>query len=134
MPLDHVSVGCKDVKKAKAFYDAVLGHIGMQPVMPVELPGPGLVAVGYGEAADKPVFWVQLPFNRQPASFGNGVHVCFSAETREAVDAFYLEAMERGGIDDGRPGLRTEYHPDYYAAFIRDPDGNKIEAVCHAGA
>lgn len=130
MALDHVSVGCKDVKKAKAFYDAVLGALDIKPVYPVEIGG-NLVAIGYGEPTN-PYFWVQLPFNRQPASFGNGVHVCFRAETREAVDQFYLKAMELGGIDDGQPGLRTEYHPSYYAAFVRDPDGNKIEAVCHA--
>jgi catechol 2,3-dioxygenase-like lactoylglutathione lyase family enzyme len=130
MPLDHVSIGCKDVKKAKGFYDAVLAPLGFQPVMPVEVGG-HLVAVGYGDAG-QPTFWVQLPFNRQPASFGNGVHVAFSAKDRAGVDAFYLNAMDMGGIDDGQPGLRTEYHPNYYGAFIRDPDGNKIEAVCHA--
>lgn len=131
MPVDHVSIGCKDVKKAKGFYDAVLAPVGMTAVYPVEIGG-ALVAVGYGDTPTKPEFWVQLPFNRQPASFGNGVHVCFSASTREAVDAFYLAALDHGGIDDGQPGLRTEYHPNYYAAFVRDPDGNKIEAVCHA--
>jgi catechol 2,3-dioxygenase-like lactoylglutathione lyase family enzyme len=131
MPLDHVSVGCKDVAKALRFYDAVLAPLGMGVVMPVEIGG-ALIAAGYGDAGGHPVFWVQLPFNRQPASFGNGVHVCFRAATREAVDAFYLKAMDLGGIDDGQPGLRTEYHPAYYAAFVRDPDGNKIEAVCHA--
>lgn len=130
MALDHVSVGCKDVKKAKVFYDAVLGALDIAPVYPVEIGG-ALIAVGYGDRT-APYFWVQLPFNRQPASFGNGVHVCFRAATREAVDQFYLKALEHGGIDDGQPGLRTEYHPSYYAAFIRDPDGNKIEAVCHA--
>ena len=63
---------------------------------------------------------------------GNGVHIAFRAETRATVDAFFLAAIEQGGIEDGRPGLRVEYHPDYYGAFVRDPDGNKIEAVSHA--
>ena len=129
MPLDHVSVGCTHVKKAKDFYDAVLAPLGYTPVMPVEIGGE-LLAVGYGDAGH-PSFWVQKPFNRQPPSFGNGVHVAFSAPTRAAVDEFYLAAVGAGGIDDGQPGLRTEYHPNYYAAFVRDPDGNKIEAVCH---
>jgi catechol 2,3-dioxygenase-like lactoylglutathione lyase family enzyme len=63
---------------------------------------------------------------------GNGVHIAFNAPSREAVDAFFLAALDKGGVEDGRPGLRTEYHPDYYAAFVRDPDGNKIEACAHA--
>lgn len=130
MPLDHVSVGCTNIKRAKAFYDAVLAPIGFKPIMPVEVGGQ-LVAVGYGDASH-PTFWVQTPFNRQSASAGNGVHFAFRAETRSAVDAFYLAALDHGGIDDGQPGLRTEYHPSYYGAFVRDLDGNKIEAVCHA--
>jgi len=130
MAIDHVSVGVTNIKRAKAFYDAVLAPIGMQPVMPVEFGGQ-LAAVGYGQT-EQPSFWIGTPINGQPASMGNGVHIAFRAETREAVDAFFLAALEQGGIEDGRPGLRTEYHPDYYAAFVRDPDGNKIEAVSHA--
>lgn len=132
MSLDHISVGVSDMKKAKAFYDAVLAPLGMTAVMPVEIGG-ALVAAGYGEA-DKPTFWIGFPVNGQPASMGNGVHIAFSAATRAAVDAFYLAAMEKGGVEDGGPGLRIEYHPDYYAAFVRDTDGNKIEAVCHVPA
>jgi catechol 2,3-dioxygenase-like lactoylglutathione lyase family enzyme len=130
MPLDHVSVGCHDMKAAKKFYDAVLAEVGFAPVMPIEING-RLVAVGYGDA-QRPVFWVQLPFNQKAASSGNGVHVAFTAATRAQVDQFYLTAMAHGGIDDGVPGLRSEYHPSYYGAFVRDVDGNKIEAVCHA--
>lgn len=130
MAIDHVSVGVSNAKRAKAFYDAALAPLGMAPVYPVEISGQ-LVGVGYG-AENKPSFWIQLPLNAQPASMGNGVHVAFRAETRAGVDGFFLAAMAQGGVEDGRPGLRTEYHPDYYAAFVRDPDGNKIEAVCHA--
>ncbi len=101
----------------------------MEPVYPVEFGGQ-LVGVGYG-VPNKPSFWIQLPINGQAASMGNGVHIAFRAETREAVDAFFLAALEQGGIEDGKPGLRTEYHPDYYGAFVRDPDGNKIEACSH---
>lgn len=133
MPLDHVSVGVTDMRKAQALYDPMLAPLGVKPVYPVDIGGM-LVAIGYGEAADKAVFWIQLPINRQPASMGNGVHIAFQAPTRAAVDAFYLAALANGAIDDGGPGLRTEYHPNYYAAFIRDADGNKIEAVCHAPA
>jgi len=130
MSIDHVSVGVTNVDRAKTFYDAVLAPLGMKPVMPVEFSG-RLVGVGYGDRPDKPSFWIQLPINRQPASMGNGVHIAFRANSREAVDAFYLAALEQGGVEDGAPGLRTEYHPDYYGAFVRDPDGNKIEACAH---
>jgi catechol 2,3-dioxygenase-like lactoylglutathione lyase family enzyme len=129
MSIDHVSVGVANMKRSKTFYDAVLAPLAMTPVMPVEIGGQ-LVGVGYGQAG-KPSFWIQFPINGQAASMGNGVHIAFNANTREAVDAFFLAAIELGGIEDGRPGLRSEYHPDYYGAFVRDPDGNKIEACCH---
>jgi len=130
MAIDHVSVGVTNIKRSKAFYDAALAPLGMTPVMPIEIKGQ-LVSVGYGTGPGIPSFWIQLPINGQPASMGNGVHIAFRAPTREAADAFYLAAIEQGGIEDGRPGLRTEYHPDYYGAFVRDPDGNKIEACSH---
>ncbi len=131
MALDHVSVGVTDMKKAKALYDAALAPLGMAPVYPVEIGG-ALVAVGYGDTPDKPTFWIQLPLNQRAASMGNGMHIAFASATRAAVDAFYLAALDKGGADEGGPGLRTEYHPSYYAAFVRDADGNKLEAVCHA--
>ncbi len=127
--LDHVSIGVTNVKRSKTFYDAVLAPLGMSPVMPVEINGQ-LVGVGYGKPG-KPSFWIQMPINGQPASMGNGVHIAFRSDARAGVDAFYLAALEQGGIDDGKPGLRSEYHPDYYGAFVRDPDGNKIEACSH---
>ena len=129
MAIDHVSVGITNMVRAKAFYDAALAPLGLAPIYPVEFSGQ-LVGVGYGEN-QKPSFWIQLPINGKPASVGNGVHVAFLAPSRAAVDAFYLAAIERGGLEDGAPGLRTEYHPDYYGAFVRDPDGNKIEACSH---
>lgn len=129
MPLDHVSIGVLDVRKARAFYDKALAPLGFKPVMPVEVQGM-LVGVGYGDSS-QPVFWIQSPINRGKPSAGNGTHIAFSAATRAAVDDFYLAAIDARGIDDGKPGLRGEYHPGYYGAFIRDVDGNKIEAVCH---
>jgi catechol 2,3-dioxygenase-like lactoylglutathione lyase family enzyme len=117
------------MKRSKAFYDAALEPLGMKPIYPVEFGGQ-LVGVGYGEDR-QPTFWIQLPINGQPASMGNGVHIAFRATTRAQVDAFFLAALAQGGVEDGRPGLRTEYHPDYYGAFVRDPDGNKIEACSH---
>jgi catechol 2,3-dioxygenase-like lactoylglutathione lyase family enzyme len=130
MAIDHVSVGVTNMQRAKAFYDASLAPLGMTPVYPVEINGK-LVGVGYGGDGD-PSFWIQLPINGQAATMGNGVHIAFKAAKRADVDAFFLAALEKGGVEDGRPGLRTEYAPDYYGAFVRDPDGNKIEACCHA--
>ena len=127
---DHVSIGVADIARSKKFYDAALKPLGMSAVMPVEIGGK-LVAVGYGETP-KPTFWIQCPINGQQATMGNGVHIAFLAPNRAAVDDFFLAALDQGGIEDGRPGLRTEYHPDYYGAFVRDPDGNKIEACSHA--
>lgn len=130
MSLDHVSIGVTDMKRAKAFYDAALAPLGVTPVMPVEIAGQ-LVGLGYG-AAGKPDFWIGAPINGRPATAGNGVHIAFRAAARAHVDAFYQAAIGQGGVDDGGPGLRTHYHPNYYGAFVRDPDGNKVEAVCHA--
>ena len=131
MSLDHVSIGVTSMKRSKAFYDAVLAPLGMTAVMPVTIGGQ-LVGVGYG--ADRATFWIGMPVNGQPATMGNGVHIAFHAEERAAVDDFYLAALEQGGIEDGKPGLREHYHPSYYGAFVRDPDGNKIEACCHKAA
>lgn len=130
--IDHISLGVRDVKRAAAFYDAVLAPLGMKPVMRVDIPGRGLLAVAYGQDEQHPTFWVQLPINGDAASAGNGVHVAFAAADHAAVDAFYLAAMESGGSDEGGPGHRVEYHPHYYGAFVRDLDGHKIEACCHA--
>jgi catechol 2,3-dioxygenase-like lactoylglutathione lyase family enzyme len=131
MALDHVSIGVSDIKRSKAFYDAVLAPIGMTAVMPVNVGGK-LMGVGYGDNPQSPTFWIGLPIDGRPATMGNGVHIAFHADTRAAVDEFYLAAVERGGVEDGEPGVRAHYHPSYYGAFVRDPDGNKIEACCHA--
>lgn len=131
MALDHVSIGVTNMKRSKAFYDAALAALGMAPVMPVEIGGQ-LVGLGYGDDPAHPTFWIGKPINGQPATMGNGVHIAFHAKDRAAVDAFYLAAMDQGGVEDGKPGVREQYHPSYYAAFVRDPDGAKIEACCHA--
>jgi len=120
--LHHVSVGVRDVERAVRFYDSVLGALGYGRVMEF-LP----YAVAYGEGA--PEFWVQLPADHNPASVGNGVHVGFVARSKDAVAAFHGAALAAGGTDEGGPGPRPDYGPDYYGAFVRDPDGNKLEAV-----
>src|SRR5690242_2774306 len=120
--LHHVSVGVMNVERASRFYDSVLGALGYRRVMEF-MP----YAIGYG--AETPVFWVQLPHNQTPATVGNGVHVGFVAMTKDRVGAFHRAALEAGGIDEGAPGPRPDYGPDYYGAFVRDLDGNKLEAV-----
>jgi catechol 2,3-dioxygenase-like lactoylglutathione lyase family enzyme len=124
MPLpavSHVSLGTNDYLRAKAFYDAVLATLQIRCVM--DFPG----GAGYGRQF--PEFWIQAPHDRGRASAGNGVHVCFFASSQEEVRAFHAKAIELGGKDDGAPGPRPEYSRDYYAAFVRDLDGNKIEAL-----
>jgi catechol 2,3-dioxygenase-like lactoylglutathione lyase family enzyme len=120
--LHHVSVGVMNVERASRFYDSVLGALGYRRVMEF-MP----YAIGYG--ADTPVFWVQLPHNQSPATVGNGVHVGFVAMTKDMIGAFHRAALEAGGMDEGAPGPRPDYGPDYYGAFVRDLDGNKLEAV-----
>jgi catechol 2,3-dioxygenase-like lactoylglutathione lyase family enzyme len=85
---------------------------------------------GYG-AKDGPQFWVLSPFNREPAGAGNGAHMAFLAADWAAVDAFHATALAKGATDEGAPGSRPQYHDNYYGAYARDLDGNKIQAVCH---
>jgi catechol 2,3-dioxygenase-like lactoylglutathione lyase family enzyme len=120
--LDHVSLKVSDFARSRAFYDAALKPLAMSLVM-----GDGQYFGGYG-AADKPVFWIG-------AGGGAGsAHVAFTAKDRATVDAFHAAAVAAGGRDNGAPGVRAHYHPNYYGAFVFDPDGNNIEAVCHAPA
>lgn len=120
--LAHVSIGTNDFPRAKAFYDAVLATLQIQCLEDVE------DGSGYGRVV--PEFWIGFPSDGGGASVGNGVHVCFNAQTVQEVQAFHAKALELGGRDEGAPGLRREYADNYYAAFVRDLDGNKIEAVC----
>ena len=120
--LHHVSVGVRDVARAAVFYDPVLATLGYKRVMEFMPYG-----IGYGET--HPVFWVQLPHDRQPSSVGNGVHIGFIARSKEAIHGFHRAALDAGGTNDGEPGPRPDYGPTYYGAFVRDLDGNKLEAV-----
>lgn len=119
--LSHVSLGTNDFPRAKAFYDAVLPTLQIRPVM--DFDG----YAGYGRAF--PEFWIQRPHDGGRASVGNGVHVAFLANSVDEVKAFHAKALAMGGTDDGAPGARPDYGPEYYAAFVRDLDGNKIEAM-----
>ncbi|MCB2107191.1 MAG: VOC family protein [Rhodobacteraceae bacterium] len=120
--ISHVSVGVGELARAKAFYSAILTPLGLKLIF--DQP--------YGCAWGRsfPTFWAQLPFDKKPASPGNGAHVCFNAARKSEVDAFHAAGLKAGGTCDGAPGLRTIYTPNYYAAFLRDPDGNKVEALC----
>lgn len=120
--LHHVSVGVGDVAKAAEFYDAVLGALGYKRTAQY-LP----FALAYGEGVSE--FWIQQPHDRRAATSGNGVHVAFAARSRDAVHRFHEAALGAGGINEGSPGPRADYGPDYYGAFVRDPFGNKIEAM-----
>jgi catechol 2,3-dioxygenase-like lactoylglutathione lyase family enzyme len=122
--LHHISLGTADLARAEAFYDPVMRELGLNKTLRVD------EAVGYG--AGLTVFSLNLPADGAPASPGNGVHVAFEVEKRAAVDAFFRAAVGHGGTADGEPGLRPEYDGHYYAAFVRDPDGNKIEALTFA--
>ncbi len=124
--LHHVSLGTADLDRARAFYDPVMNALGLRRTLDVP------EAVGYG--AGITVFSLNLPSDGKAATSGNGTHIAFEVEARSAVDAFFEIALANGGTSDGQPGLRPEYDPNYYAAFVRDPDGNKIEALTFAGA
>lgn len=125
--LDHVGIPISDFARAKAFYAKALAPLGIGLVMEVtpEQTGNGSAA-GFGSDGN-PYFW----FGDDGAP-GQHTHVAFVADSRAKVDAFHAAALAAGGRDNGAPGLRPHYHPDYYGAFVLDPDGHNIEAVCHA--
>jgi catechol 2,3-dioxygenase-like lactoylglutathione lyase family enzyme len=124
--LDHIGFAVRDYARSVAFYEAALAPLGIAKLFEVtaEQTGAGSHA-GFG-ANGKPFFWIGDGGKRGP-----GLHVALTAASRAAVDAFYRAALEAGGQDNGAPGLRPHYHPDYYGAFVFDFDGNNIEAVCH---
>jgi catechol 2,3-dioxygenase-like lactoylglutathione lyase family enzyme len=124
--LDHIGFGVSDFARSKAFYLAALAPLGYGVVMEFT-PGPGEQHLGLGPP-ERPYFWI----GTGPTLKGKGpLHVAFVAKDRAAVDAFYRAAMAAGGKDNGPPGLRPHYHPNYYGAFVLDPDGHNVEAVCH---
>lgn len=132
--IDHMGVTVRDFTASRRFYDAALAPLGIGKIMEVtpEESG-GYHGVGYGSRG-KPFFWLSKDL-RPPAAgqaLGSGLHIAFSAEDRAAVDAFHAAALAHGGRDNGAPGIRAHYHPSYYAAFVLDPDGFNVEAVCHA--
>jgi catechol 2,3-dioxygenase-like lactoylglutathione lyase family enzyme len=127
--LDHTGFAVSDLRRAKVFYASALQPLGITLLFEVtpEQSGGGAHA-GFG-AANKPFFWIG-----DHGSACTGVHIAFTAKTRAQVDSFYRAALNAGGKDNGAPGVRPHYHANYYGAFVLDPDGNNIEAVCHEPA
>jgi catechol 2,3-dioxygenase-like lactoylglutathione lyase family enzyme len=125
--LDHISLGIVNLNRARKFYDLALKPLGITMVYPA--PGYGF---GYGAKIGEPKFWIGSPLaKRRKAKACAGSHIAFVAANRKAVDAFYKAAIKAGGKDNGKPGLRPEYHANYYGAFVYDPEGHAIEACCH---
>ena len=122
--INHVSIGVRNISKAKKFYDAALKPLGYKCLS--ESKG----SLGYGR--DSVALWIGVAERPVPADEQSGLHVCFDAPTRESVDTFHAAALKAGGRDNGTPGLRGDYGPNYYAAFAVDPDGYRLEAYCGA--
>ena len=123
--LDHVGFGVSDYARSKEFYEQALSPLGLEVLME-----PMDEVCGFGSQEDqKPFFW--LTGNRDTVT---SLHVAFEVDNREKVDAFHQAALAAGGTDNGGPGVREIYHPNYYGAFVLDPDGNNAEAVCHLPA
>ncbi|MGB7100745.1 MAG: VOC family protein [Xanthobacteraceae bacterium] len=121
--IDHISIGVRDVAKSKQFYDAALKPLGYQCL------SKGEGSLGYG--AEAVALWISAVDRPVPPDMKSGLHFCFTAPDRGSVDAFHAAALKTGGRDNGKPGLRDNYGPGYYAAFVVDPDGYRIEA--HSG-
>jgi len=120
--IDHISLAVRDLAKAEAFYKALLAPLGIAKLR--EWPG---AAIGFGKKY--PEFWINRRNAMERVAEDSGVHICLRAPNTQAVDEFHAAAVTSGGASDGAPGPRKQYHDSYYAAFVRDPDGNRIEAV-----
>jgi len=120
--IDHVSIGVRDIAATKRFYDAALAPLGYSCLSASD------ASLGYGREAV--ALWIGATKTPVPADDASGLHICFSAKDRKAVDTFHAAALHTGGRDNGKPGLRADYGADYYAAFVTDPEGYRIEAYC----
>lgn len=128
----YITLGSNDLNRSRLFYDACLSPLGIMCHVVHD------DEIGYGPASVPSTvrqchLWIVKPFLKLPATWGNGTLLALAASTRESVDRFYVAAIAHGGMDEGVPGLRP-YHADFYAAYVRDPDGNKISAVCEVQA
>jgi catechol 2,3-dioxygenase-like lactoylglutathione lyase family enzyme len=123
----HITLGTNDIERARRFYAPVMATLGIE--QPFSLPR----TLVFGELAGLKLFIVS-PFDGGAAGHGNGTHAALLAPNHAAVDAFHAAALTHGGSDEGAPGPRPRYHAHYYGAYVRDPDGNKLQAVCHSKA
>jgi catechol 2,3-dioxygenase-like lactoylglutathione lyase family enzyme len=127
--IDHIGFPVSDYPRAKAFYERALAPLGYTLIIEVEQETEkGFLAAGFG-IDGRPDFWIGAE-----GGLERPLHVAILAKDRASVDAFHTAALAAGGKDNGAPGIRAHYHPDYYAAFVLDPDGHNIEAVCHGSA
>jgi catechol 2,3-dioxygenase-like lactoylglutathione lyase family enzyme len=127
--LDYVGFAVSDLERARKFYQQTLSPLGIMLIYDITVEQTdGEAYLGFGED-QRPYFWVGTG-----RRFGGNIHVAFLAETRDLVDRFHAAGLRAGGKDNGAPGLRPHYHKNYYGAFVLDPDGNNIEAVCHRPA
>ena len=129
--LDHIGFSVSDLKRSKAFYEKALAPLGIGKILELSADQTGGSGhAGFGEDG-KPYFWIG---DAAGSVLRGTLHVAFVAANRAAVDAFYQAALSAGGSDNGAPGLRPHYHANYYGAFVIDPDGHNVEAVCHRPA
>lgn len=126
--IDHMGIAVSDIARSRTFYEAALGALGMSVQMEVtpDQTGDGTTALGFGIPGEK-IFWIG-----DGEKIGEGIHVAFRADHRKQVDEFHSAGLNSGGRDNGAPGPRPNYGANYYAAFVYDPDGANIEAVCYA--
>jgi len=126
--VSHITLGSNDLERSTAFYEGLLAVLGIERQPGEETPGEDLA---FGLAGMQlPIVFIQEPFDGRPATWGNGAQVSFDASSRADVRAFHEAALSLGGSDEGEPGLRPRYHAAYFAAYVRDPDGNKLQAYC----
>jgi catechol 2,3-dioxygenase-like lactoylglutathione lyase family enzyme len=123
---DHISIGVSDLERSRRFYSAALEPLGYS----LRHEGDGMLGYGPGNVG----LWVAKVDRPVPADRGSGLHICFTAPLASAIDAFHRAGLAAGGTDNGAPGLRPDYSPNYYAAFLIDPDGFRLEAYCEIGA
>jgi len=125
--LSHITLGSNDLERSARFYDPVLGVLGFS-----RLANQPEMLLAYEKDGVLPTIYICTPIDDRPATWGNGTHIAFVADSRRQVHEFYELALDHGGMCEGEPGLRPQYSPNYYAAYVRDPDGNKLQAVCYS--
>jgi catechol 2,3-dioxygenase-like lactoylglutathione lyase family enzyme len=125
----YVCLGTNDLQRATSFYDAVLGALGLRRCITND-PEWDRNWAGWGAGAAEVALWLCKPFDNRAASAGNGTMVALSAKSWKEVQDFHAAGILHGGVSEGAPGLRPQYNPDFYAAYLRDPDGNKLSTVC----